>query len=82
MSSDAKNCVGFSVVKLEPHKHVLKPGGLGWFRKICCLRDNCGETGRVSFKFSKCRGKKMQKTSNKSYEEKSMFVCISHMGVL
>ena len=49
MSSDAKNCVAFSVVKLEPHKHVLKPGGLGWFRKICCLRDNCGETGRVRY---------------------------------
>ena len=26
MSSDFQNCVGFSVIKLEPHKHVIKIG--------------------------------------------------------
>ena len=48
MSSDAENCVGFSVVKLEPHKHVMKLGRSGWIRGICCLRDSCGVTARVS----------------------------------
>ena len=48
MSSDAKSCVSFSVIELEPLKHVIKLGMSGWFRRIYCLRDNCGVTERVS----------------------------------
>ena len=48
MSSDSKNCVGFSVIELEPHKYVIKLGKSGWFRRMYCLRDNCGMTARVN----------------------------------
>ena len=79
MSSDSKNCVGFSVIELEPHKHVIKLGRSGWFRRICCLRGNCGVTeGSIRqniFRFRKNYRETVQKTSNKPIDKTVFDVC-------
>ena len=41
MSGDFKNCVGFSVIKLEPHKNVIKLG-------IACVAGGLRVWGRKS----------------------------------
>ena len=41
MSSDFKNCVGFSVITLEPHKHVIRLG-------IACVAGGLQFWGRKS----------------------------------
>ena len=79
MSSDSKNCVGFSVIELEPNKHVIKLGRSGWFRRIYCLRDNCGVTeGSIRqniFRFRKISGKQYKKPQiNLLIKQYSMFV--------